>query len=190
MNSDRALGQLLERFVSKPSISSRYAACTSAADSGDVTLFGMDDRRCWTGENTESIRTFDKYGTSGTCKTRKGLSGGLSEYETMFVYIKEEGEWKQKGCYINKGPILALPDSIDDTVENYQGNENIFDHCRKKAESFGYKLFGADDKTCWADKSGKNKYELYGKSSECSIGKSGKGSGRDVNGDMFVYRFE
>ena len=92
MNSDRALGQLLERVGSKPSISSRYAACTSAADSGDVTLFGMDDRRCWTGENTESIRTFDKYGTSGTCKTRKGLSGGLSEYETMFVYIKEEGE--------------------------------------------------------------------------------------------------
>ena len=147
----------------------------------------------------KKIKTFSKFIIISALCNLSGLeSANRSDAHNLLMYIIailihlifHKGEWKQKGCYINKGPILALPDSIDDTVENYQGNENIFDHCRKKAESFGYKLFGADDKTCWADKSGKNKYELYGKSSECSIGKSGKGSGRDINGDMFVYRLE
>lgn len=86
-NSDRALDVVLERVGSKNSISARYAACTSAANSEDVALFGMDDRRCWTGENAES--TFSKYGTSGQCKTKNGLGSGLSESETMFVYEKD-----------------------------------------------------------------------------------------------------
>ena len=90
-NSDRALDVVLERVGSKNSISARYAACTSAANSEDVALFGMDDRRCWTGENAES--TFSKYGTSGQCKTKNGLGSGLSESETMFVYEKDaDGE--------------------------------------------------------------------------------------------------
>ncbi|RMX52480.1 hypothetical protein pdam_00013778 [Pocillopora damicornis] len=170
MNTVRALGQILERVGSKSSISARYAACTSAADNEGVTLFGMDDRRCWTGEKAES--TFSKYGTSDQCLDARKvpLSGG---------------EWNKKGCYINKGPILALPDSFDDTVENYQGKENILEACTKKAEDSGYKVFGVDDKNCWADKSGKNKYDVYGESSECR-----KGSGSEIDGDMFVYRFE
>ena len=86
-NSDRALDVVLERVGSKNSISARYAACTSAANSEDVALFGMDDRRCWTGENAEN--TFSKYGTSGQCKTKNGLGSGLSESETMFVYEKD-----------------------------------------------------------------------------------------------------
>lgn len=89
MNSVRALGQILERVGSKSSISVRYAACTSAADNEGVTLFGMDDRRCWTGEKAES--TFTKYGTSDQCLDARKvpLSGGLSESGTMFVYEKD-----------------------------------------------------------------------------------------------------
>ena len=89
MNSVRALGQILERVGSKSSISARYAACTSAADNDGVTLFGMDDRRCWTGEKAES--TFTKYGTSDQYSDAKkvSLSGGLSESGTMFVYEKD-----------------------------------------------------------------------------------------------------
>ena len=101
------------------------------------------------------------------------------------LLVFHKGEWNKKGCYINKGPILALPDSFDDTVENYQGKENILEACTKKAENSGYKVFGVDDKNCWADKSGKNKYDVYGESSECR-----KGSGSEIDGDMFVYRFE
>ena len=86
-NSDRALDVLLERVGSKPSISARYKACTSVANSEGVTLFGMDDRRCWTGQNAQ--RAFSKYGTSGQCKTKKGLSGGLSESETIYVYMED-----------------------------------------------------------------------------------------------------
>lgn len=70
------------------SISSRYAACMSEADGKGITLFGMDDNRCWIGENTDS--TYSKYGTSGLCKkTKKGLYYGLSEHDTMRVYMKD-----------------------------------------------------------------------------------------------------
>ena len=72
----------------KPSISSRYAVCVSEADKEGVTLFGMDDKRCWTGENADS--TYTKHGTSGHCKEKKGLSGGLSEYGAMYVYMKDD----------------------------------------------------------------------------------------------------
>ena len=95
-NSDRALDVVLERVGSKKSISARYAACTSAANSADVALFGMDDRRCWTGENAES--TFSQYGTSGQCKTKNGLGSGLSESETMFVYEKDADGKKTFFC--------------------------------------------------------------------------------------------
>lgn len=188
-NSDRALDVVLERVGSKKSISARYAACTSAANSADVALFGMDDRRCWTGENAES--TFSKYGTSGQCKTKNGLGSGLSESETMFVYEKDaDGDWAQKGCYVNKASKLALPDSLDDGVDKIQGNDNIFLYCKEKAESLGHELFGVDDKICWADNDGENKYDRYGKSSTCSVSKSGNGSGKEINGDMFVYKYE
>nr|XP_058951355.1 uncharacterized protein LOC131778889 [Pocillopora verrucosa] len=187
-NSDRALDVVLERVGSKNSISARYAACTSAANSEDVALFGMDDRRCWTGENAES--TFSKYGTSGQCKTKNGLGSGLSESETMFVYEKDADDWAQKGCYVNKASKLALPDSLDDGVDKIQGNDNIFLYCKEKAESLGHELFGVDDKICWADNDGENKYDRYGKSSTCSVSKSGNGSGKEINGDMFVYKYE
>ena len=86
--SDRALDEVLERVGSKPSISSRYGACVSEADKEGVKLFGMDEKRCWISQNPYS--SYDKYGTSGHCKTKKGLSGGLSENDSVFVYIKDD----------------------------------------------------------------------------------------------------
>lgn len=85
---------------------------------------------------------------------------------------------------------MALPDSFDNSVIEIQGSDNIFEHCRKKAESFGYKLFGADDKSCWAGDDAENTYDKYGQSSTCSVNNNGNGSGRELNGDMFVYRYE
>ena len=62
----------------------------SEADKKGITLFGMDDKRCWIGENADS--TYDKYGTSGLCKkTKKDVNYGLSEHDTLRVYIKDIG---------------------------------------------------------------------------------------------------
>lgn len=105
-------------------------------------------------------------------------------------YIFFSGIWQHKGCFVNKAPLLALPDSFDNTVDKIQGNDNIFDYCKAKAESFGYKMFGAEDKNCWAGDDAENTYDRYGESSTCSISKSGNGSGKEINGDMFVYRFQ
>lgn len=85
---------------------------------------------------------------------------------------------------------MALPDSFDKSVGEIQGNDNIFEYCRAKAETFGYKVFGADDKNCWSGDDAENTYDYWGKSSKCSESKSGNGSGREINGDMFIYRFE
>ena len=121
--------------------------------------------------------------------------GGMqwSFREVWFLILStvfHKGEWAQKGCYVNKASIFALPDSLANDVDKIQGNDNIFEYCKGKAESFGYKLFGVDDNTCWADNDGKNDYDKYGESSTCSVSKSGNGSGKEINGDMFVYRYQ
>ena len=79
----------MARVGNKPSISSRYDACVAAADQLGITLFGLDDKRCWTSQS--AYNSYDKYGTSGQCKTKKGLSGGLTEAGTMYVYQKDQG---------------------------------------------------------------------------------------------------
>lgn len=86
-NVDRALDEVVARVANKPSISSRYDACVAAADQAGITLFGLDDRRCWTSQRAYS--SYDKYGTSGHCKTKKGKTAGLTEHGTMFVYQKD-----------------------------------------------------------------------------------------------------
>lgn len=103
--------------------------------------------------------------------------------------ILSTGIWQGKGCYINKAPLLALPDSFDNNVDKIQGNDNIFEYCSAKARSFGYNVFGADDRNCWAGDDAENTYNKYGESSTCSVGKSGNGSGKEINGDMFVYQY-
>ena len=85
-NSVRALDKILK--ANGRSISSRYAACISEADGSGITLFGMDDKRCWIGEDAHSA--YDTYGNSGLCKTtKKGINYGLSADDTMRVYMKD-----------------------------------------------------------------------------------------------------
>ena len=49
----------------------------------------MDDKRCWIGENADS--KYNEYGISGLCqKTNKGIYYGLSEHDTMRVYMKDD----------------------------------------------------------------------------------------------------
>lgn len=85
---DRALDDVVARVGSKPSISVRYDACVAAADQAGITLFGLDDKRCWTKDSAYS--SYNKYGSSGHCKTKKGLSMGITESRSMFVYHKDE----------------------------------------------------------------------------------------------------
>ena len=85
---------------------------------------------------------------------------------------------------------MALPDAFDKKVGEIQGNDNIFEYCRAKAETSGYKLFGADNKNCWSGDNAENTYDYWGESSRCSVSKSGNGSGNDDTSDMFVYRLE
>ena len=103
--------------------------------------------------------------------------------------ILSTGIWQDKGCYVNKADSLALPDPFETNVNNLQGNENIFEHCSKRAKTFGYTVFGVDDKNCWAGSDAENTYDKDGESSKCTVGKTGYGSGKEINGDMFVYRY-
>lgn len=107
----------------------------------------------------------------------------------MFGHFYSLGEWKTVGCYLNRGP-KALPQSFDNNVGSVKGNDAIFEYCKEKAEKFGYKIFGADDKTCWSGTDGMNTYNSYGESKKCSVSKkTGYGSGKELNADMFVYEF-
>ena len=73
-------------------------------------------------------------------------------------------------------------------MRSVSGNEAILEYCSQKAEQFGYKMFGADEKTCWSGDDPENTYNLYGQSTKCSKSKqTGYGSGREFNGDIFVY---
>lgn len=49
-------------------------------------MFGLDDKRCWTGDGS-----YSKFGSSGQCqKARKeDLSMGLTDKGTMYVYEKD-----------------------------------------------------------------------------------------------------
>ena len=100
------------------------------------------------------------------------------------------GSWKPVGCFIERAPNKALPDSFDNNVGGIDGDDNIFEYCKQKAEAYGYKLFGADDNNCWSGDDAENSYDMYGAASKCSVSKSGNGSGSERNENMFVYRLE
>ena len=105
------------------------------------------------------------------------------------MLVNSTGTWQHKGCYVNQSPKRALPVSFDNSVSGNQGNRNVFEHCRDKAESFGYKLFGADNKNCWSGNDAENTYDDHGASSECYVNNQGYGIGSEINGDMFIYRY-
>jgi len=161
----------------------------TAANNKGVTLFGLDDTRCWTGQNAAS--SYGIYGiASGRCgSTKGGLRYGFLASETVFVYEKKGGDWEPIECYSNVSPeaAFALPDSFDSKV-SAKAPDRIFDYCKEKAENNGYKIFGADDKSCWTGRNAKSTYKKYGESKLCDFSKkTGNGSGKTVNGDVFVY---
>ena len=96
-------------------------------------------------------------------------------------------EWEAVGCYLNNGP-KALPTSFNNEVGRISGNDAMFEFCKAEAEKFGYQTFGVDDKSCRSGVKAEETYDDYGKSTKCSVSKSGNGSGRELNGDVFVYQ--
>ena len=103
------------------------------------------------------------------------------------------GDLEQLGCYSNKSPTYALPDSFDDHVSSVSGADAIFNYCKTKAESSGYKIFGVDDKNCWSDNMKDYRYDKYGKSKQlCLFSNAGTGNahGQHKYGNVFVYKME
>lgn len=85
-NSVCVLVEILK--VKSKLINSWYVVCMLEVDGKGIMLFGMDDNRCWIGENMDSI--YSKYGILGLCKKmKKGLYYGLLEYDIMCVYMKD-----------------------------------------------------------------------------------------------------
>ena len=83
---------------------------------------------------------------------------------------------------------FALPELFDDKV-SVKGPDAIFNYCKGKAEAFGYKIFGADNESCWSGDDDKNTYKKYGESKLCDFSKrTSNGSGKTANGDVFVYK--
>ena len=85
-NIGREFDEILAKVGIKPSIKSRYSTCVDAADKAGVKVFGLDDKRCWTGDGS-----YSKYGSSDQCqKAKKGdLHMGLKDKGTMYVYSKD-----------------------------------------------------------------------------------------------------
>lgn len=82
-----------------------------------------------------------------------------------------------------------MPKSFDSNVSSVSGVNAIADYCKAKAETFGYKMFGADNKNCWSGDQAESTYNKYGESNLCSFkSKTGNGAGNDNNGDVFVYK--
>ena len=85
----KALDEHFLRAGNIRAMGKRYSACVKAADEKGITLFGMDDKRCWTSDNPE--HSYKKFGKSGQCKKGKGsLSTGLTKSSTVFVYQKSD----------------------------------------------------------------------------------------------------
>lgn len=91
-NRGRALGDILLKFKRFAKTLTKYKQCVTAATEQGAMLFGLEDTKCWTGEN--AARSYDMYGLAkGKCETAKnGLRYGFMASETMFVYQKIEGK--------------------------------------------------------------------------------------------------
>ena len=100
--------------------------------------------------------------------------------------------WERMDCYSNKSLTNALPVSFDNHVSSVSGPGAIYDYCKAKAEYFGYKVFGADEKNCWSGDNAENTYNKYGGSTMCVYSKANTGhaNGQDKFGNVFVYTME
>lgn len=184
------MGETVRSVGSQKGLNKKLNDCKETAGQKGITVFGLDDKICWSGQN--AANTYDMFGASGQCKTNKrGNSMGYFASESIAVYKKDNnGEWKLMGCYSNKSPTNALPYPFDSNVSTVSGPDAIYDYCKAKAKSLGYKLFGTDEKKCWSGDDAKNTYDKYGGSTQCEFSKAGTGhaSGRDMYGSVFVYQ--
>ena len=91
-NRGRALGEVLFKFKRFGKMQKKYGQCVTTANQKGVTVFGLDDTRCWTGKNAAS--SYDIYGTAvGRCgSTKGGLRYGFLASETVFVYENKGGK--------------------------------------------------------------------------------------------------
>ncbi|CAH3183147.1 unnamed protein product, partial [Porites lobata] len=133
-NTGRALADILRGVNGKRTVSKKLNVCRKTADAKGITVFGLDDKQCWTGQNAAD--TFDKYGNSGQCA------------------------WEKIGCYSNKSPTNALPDSFGD-IKSGSDPDGSYDFCKGKAESLGYKIYGVDDKNCLYGDNAEMNYNKY-----------------------------
>ena len=112
-------------------------------------------------------------------------------FHELYIFRFIKGVWQPIDCYNNASPkdAFALPELFYNKGSSETGPDAIFDYCKGKAETFGYKMFGADDKSCWSGDNAESTYDKYGESKLCVFSvKSGHGSGQDENGDVFVYQ--
>ena len=80
-----AMFKKLRRFFT---VVKKYKTCTDMADQKGITLFGLDDRRCWTGDNAAS--SYNMYGNAICTSNKKGnIKIGSLESGTMAVYQKD-----------------------------------------------------------------------------------------------------
>ena len=88
---------------------------------------------------------------------------------------------------MSPGDTFAFPELFDDKV-SAKGPDAIFNYCKRKAEPLGYKIFGADNESFRSGDNVNNTYKKYGESKLCDFSKkTGNGSGKTVNGGVFVY---
>ena len=83
--TSQALDRSFERVENIPYINKKFQACVKKADEEGITLFGIDDKKCWTSDTEQS---YFKFGTSFKCN-QNGKDTGLTKYLTAFVYRKD-----------------------------------------------------------------------------------------------------
>ena len=82
------MGDILRKVKSKRSINRKLKAYQNTAAQRGVTVFGLDDEQCWTGQN--AVNTYDMYGTSQTCKANnRGNKMGSVSFGSVYVYKKK-----------------------------------------------------------------------------------------------------
>ena len=86
-NRERALGDILLGVAGNATMISKLDACKKKAASKAVALFGLDDKKCWTGQN--AINSFYKYGTSAQCSYSNNHEVAIGSFasESTYVYL-------------------------------------------------------------------------------------------------------
>ena len=83
----RALDKSFKRIENIPYINKKFQACVKKAVEEGITMFGIDDKNCWTSDDAE--QSYFKFGTSWKCNMN-GKATGLAKYLTVSVYRKDD----------------------------------------------------------------------------------------------------